>query len=989
MVLNKSKYTSGLFGLFILLISLTTGSSLLAMDIVRNGKATSVIVIPNNAWPVVKYAARELQYHIERATGAKLPIVTESEKPTNITNIIYIGNCKETIKQIGTSKSLSPNAFTSKLVDNKLFLFGHDSPGNPLGVLHGNNTLCGSLFAVYDFLEKTLHVLWLWPGRLGEVIPKTSSISISSMNYTWIPKLLHTRLRDYGRQGHYSKGWASKKAAQQYFHDQSVWMRRHRFRRGISLEYGHAFVNYWKRFGKTHPEYFNLLPNGKRQADPLYWGGDDKLISMSVAEPGLWKQIISDWQKTRTKFRPWINCCENDTQGKCICKKCLLWDVHNPNETVSIEKAKQAFLKGDKNWWKYLGSLSDRYARFYLAVQKQAQKIDPNATVIAYAYSNRKEPPIKTKLNKRIVIGIVPELMFPWTKAKRQAFRKQWQGWYDTGAKLYLRPNYFWCGHNMPIFFADKFGEDFQYAFKRGMFATDFDSLVGNWATQGPNLYMLGEIQTHPERSVKDILDEYYSGFGKAKKCVRAYFEYWKRISDAVTDDIINKAMKQKAPEGGGFSRFHRIASVIFTPSVMAKGRALLEKAKIAAKGDSIAEKRVEFLDEGLRNAELTLAVQSAYEQYKKTGDLEPYRRAIRELDAFRAKVEKDNIANMGVLAQFEAYTWPRGSMLNVLDQPPLTGQWKFMWDPNNIGLSEGWQSINFDDSKWFNIRVDAPWEKQTVGKVWKKEHGKDYDGVAWYRIRFSVKSDTKHKCYRLVFGAVDEACNVWLNDQHILDRPYPYKGDPDSWKQPFAIDVTNVIRKGSPNLLAVRVIDRAGAGGIWKPVWLTESDMPVDEANNAIPNGGFEKGKAKWSVNTMCGQFRYDIDRNVHHSGTASARITCLKLEAKPTQRCTAWGRWYQTKVSVKRGKTYRMRVWVKTSKNFTGKIHIWFRSGRGKPEANQSTVLLTTGGIWKEVILKNIIPASDNAAIYLNLMAGTGTAWFDDVELTEASNP
>jgi hypothetical protein len=37
---------------------------------------------------------------------------------------------------------------------------------------------------------------------------------------------------------------------------------------------------------------------------------------------------------------------------------------------------------------------------------------------------------------------------------------------------------------------------------------------------------------------------------------------------------------------------------------------------------------------------------------------------------------------------------------------------------------------------------------------------------------------------------------------------------------------------------------------------------------------------------------------------------------------------------------------------------------------------------------VIENIVAAGEHVGLYLNLMAGVGTAWFDDVELT-APNP
>jgi hypothetical protein len=45
----------------------------------------------------------------------------------------------------------------------------------------------------------------------------------------------------------------------------------------------------------------------------------------------------------------------------------------------------------------------------------------------------------------------------------------------------------------------------------------------------------------------------------------------------------------------------------------------------------------------------------------------------------------------------------------------------------------------------------------------------------------------------------------------------------------------------------------------------------------------------------------------------------------------------------------------------------------------------MLDTEGMWREVTIEGIKPVGDEVGVYLNLMDGVGTAWFDGVELVE----
>ncbi len=953
-----------------------------AVELVHHGEAKATIVVPDEPLPVVSFAAEEFQYHIQRATGARLPIAKESEQPTDRA-IVFLGACQATAEAGIRTVELPPNGFILKVVGNQFFLAGDDSDGPPAWILHSNRTRVGTLFAVYEFLEKHLQVRWLWPGKLGEVISHHADIVIDAWDQTGAPAFIHTRWRDGGPAAAGTEGWSSGETRSRFLSEQGKWLRRNRFAMGVNMDMAHAFTGWWDRHKDDHPEYFNLLPDGTRRSDPNYHGGASQLISMCVSDPDFHKAIVANWQQRRSPKRPHIDVSENDTSGRCTCPNCLASDVPDPQlESLwseRLERAEKAFQAGDSEWAKTLGSLSDRYARFYLAVQKEAEKVDPAAVVMGYAYANYVDPPRETKLNERVVIGVVPPMDFPWTDAIRQSNRERWDGWRATGARMFLRPNWMLDGHNLPIAMSRKLGEDFRYLADHGMIGTDFDSLTGQYSTQGPNLHMLARLHARPKMTVDEVLDEYFSAFGKAEDEVRAYFAHWEQVCDAVTEK----------PDGLHWSYFYRQAHEIFTPAVMARGQELLDNAVSAAQGDVTAEQRVAFLQNGLRNVELTLAAQAAYARYRKAGSIRGLRSAIQKLDDFRRSVESDLICNMGYLAWAEARTWDR-KLLQDMKVPgrQLPDPWQFKWDPRERGLEENWFAEDADTSAWLNISTDDPWEVQPVGKQWRQEHGEDYNGFAWYRTTFEVKRDAGRPQVRLVFGAVDEACVIWVNGKKLLERPYPYNGDSDSWKKAFELDITEVVRYDRPNTLAVRVEDNAGAGGIWRDVWLLNV-TPMNEEHSVVKNGGFERQPIAWAKSVMCGEFAFELDTENAHSGTVSARLQCTKVGSADDERkfrSESWGRWYQTGVPVDKGKTYTLRLWAKTSNDFAGTVSIWVTGDVRR--GTVATDLVNTEGLWHPVTATGINPDSDTVCIYLNVRDGTGTAWFDDVELVESPN-
>jgi len=648
----------------------------IAVDIVRNGQAVAVILLPDNPYPVESYAAKELQYHIRQSTGASLDILPESQQVYSKDPTIVIGHCQRTRRAGILIDKLPPAGYIVKTVGNTLFLAGHD---NDRAV--GNISQCtwhGSLFAVYEFLERELEVKWLWPGELGELIPERKDIRVDFLDIRGQPRFWETAwiVPSLSRRAEY--GWASTTARDKFLHDQDTWLLRHRFSSTKSLAYGHAFGDYWKRFGRTHPEYFNLLPNGKRE--PLPGDKNGSNITLCVSQPELWKQIIKDWANNPLRdpghipYRPFVNACENDSPALCTCEACRAWDAPDEQFETSrywhdgiIPTVKLRFrtvdlgLSGDGSPWTGIiipnnaPSLSDRYAKFYLALQKEAQKIDAQAVIFGYAYANYWQAPKHTKLNERIIISFVPPLWFPYTEEMSEDFRKNWDGWATTGARLVLRPNLTHAGHNLPIFYARRLASDFAYASQHGMIGSRWDSLLGSWGTQGPTLYVLGRMHQHPDWPVEKMLDEYYNAFGPAKAAVKKYFQFWEKVSEHVTTEDICRYNIEEG--GGGFKDYVLIADRIFTPELMSRGEELLEKALRSAEEDTLARKRVRFLEKGLKNAILTLNTLRAFKNYRRTKspqDLQAYKQAMQQMMYYREKIEMDEVADMGYLAYRE-----------------------------------------------------------------------------------------------------------------------------------------------------------------------------------------------------------------------------------------------------------------------------------------------------------------------------------------------
>jgi len=413
----------------------------------------------------------------------------------------------------------------------------------------------------------------------------------------------------------------------------------------------------------------------------------------------------------------------------------------------------------------------------------------------------------------------------------------------------------------------------------------------------------------------------------------------------------------------------------VLPPDTMAHGRDLLEKAAQAAEGEQTATQRVAFLRTGLRDAELTLEALRAFRAYENgPGDSTSaaYAQALRKLETHRHENEHSGFANLYYLAFRENRIWDRSLILVREHTVPLPRTWKFMWDPGETGQKEGWHMPGFNDRDWLDIGTDSPWEKQPAGQAWKQRHGQDYNGIAWYRVRFSVRPDQRGKRLALLFGAVDEGCTIWVNGREVLTRVFDAAKKPNSWAEAFEVQLNDLAPPGQENVIAVRVEDRAGAGGIWKPVWLGMTDQP-DHKGNRLRNPGFEdplKGDQNWYfisyMNEKGDTYSVTRDRTTPHSGSYAMKI----VAAAPAD-----GRLVQKIPDVDPTKLYQLVIRWRTSTDFKGKIgvHIGSRVACG-----------ATHGSWQELILPNV-PAP-REKLYLGFWVNkcTGTVWFDDIQLT-----
>jgi hypothetical protein len=146
-------------------------------------------------------------------------------------------------------------------------------------------------------------------------------------------------------------------------------------------------------------------------------------------------------------------------------------------------------------------------------------------------------------------------------------------------------------------------------------------------------------------------------------------------------------------------------------------------------------------------------------------------------------------------------------------DQTNLVSRvWRFKPDPKNEGLALGWQSPDLTtESDWKDIRIGAYWESQGYP---------DLDDWAWYRLWVDIPEAWKGRPIYLSFEGVDDMYELYVNGSFA--GKYGDKATrQDALNIKKSHDISRFVTPGQKALVAVRVQDWQGAGGIYRPVTL------------------------------------------------------------------------------------------------------------------------------------------------------------------------
>lgn len=201
----------------------------------------------------------------------------------------------------------------------------------------------------------------------------------------------------------------------------------------------------------------------------------------------------------------------------------------------------------------------------------------------------------------------------------------------------------------------------------------------------------------------------------------------------------------------------------------------------------------------------------------------------------------------------------------DVLD---LADRWKFMPDPENAGVKEGWHAPDFDASAWPSIKAGARWEDQGY---------RDLDGFAWYRAGIEIPVTWKDKPALFLTGGVNDACVLFCNGKQVAAF-----GDDRSrtmYQTPVIADLSAYIVAGASNVIAVQVFDWGGNGGLWRRPCILTTDF------TQLPTGKL----VALRIDTAAQQLIVDVDPEIGKALFASPVRVAVETSDAPSRQVSA----------------------------------------------------------------------------------------------------
>lgn len=466
------------------LVALCFGLSGATVQIAADSKSNYVIVIPDEAAPVLKNAAKELADWLGKATNVQYPVYAESERPSDRPAFL-IGTVKAAKKLPKFDFSKAPLDTTAiRFVGKDIYLNGK-MPRGPL-------------YAVYTFLENYVGIRW-WNDTEFDV-PSKSELAVEAKNYRYSPQVVsrddaYTTMAGYTAvrnkvNGHFSKipaEWGGNMHLLGWCHT---------FGQIIPPD----------KYFKDHPEWFAEI-NGKRVARDKKRNDPAQLC---LTNEEMTKEFIRVLMNNIAKNPNigLVSVSQNDQDSPCTCAKC--------KAVVAAE-----------------GAQSGPIVHFVNKVAAEVKKKYPDLLVETLAYSYSRKAPKKVRAADNVVIRlccIESNFSQPVTHPSNASFARDVREWSKIAKNLYIW-NYSACfGHYLlPYPNWRGYLQDIPFYAKHnmtGLFQNgDYFTRCGDFIDA--RAWICAKQMWEPHRNPREIQKEFFDGYyGPAGKHLIDYIDF-------------------------------------------------------------------------------------------------------------------------------------------------------------------------------------------------------------------------------------------------------------------------------------------------------------------------------------------------------------------------------------------------------------------------------------------------------------------------------
>ena len=569
-------------------VSLDPGRQL---ALVTGGEPVAEIVVGDAPSPVVAFAAEELQTVVRQATNATLPIVPG---PTAGKTAIRLGDSPWARERDVDVSGLPRDAFVIRAIAGDIVIAGRDDPAvNPKRgfYLWGFLYERGTLFGVYEFLERFLDARFYFLGYEGTLVPRREELSVPSMDIYEAPDFDIRSIR-MGSDSRLPDG---------RIYGEERWFRAHsglRWRMNthyIPCCHGLSRRGYLERFGESNPEYFALQPNGKRDNDASLWGHrghlcySDEQVRNEIyldAVAYLTGQAASSrniQRNGRVLYDPsshqpgHFDLCPQDGLGSsqwCQCPKCKhYWDVGKQSDFI----------------WEYVVDIANRLKRDGIA-----------GNVTCFAYSCYRELP-DLELPDNLMVQVC--LAGPWIDhlaAQRERNDRLVKGWNEKvkAGKVWLW-NYMISEKRVPAgvpTLSTQAVSDYLRRMAPHIRGSRTQGGGGVFLHHYLNHYVFYRICWDSRRDATSILDEHHRRmFGPAAAAMGRFFQ---RIEDIFVKDLLGDTREtERGPVPLRPTETH-VWEEVYTPQLFGELSGMFSQAEAAAREDPAALRRVRFFRE-------------------------------------------------------------------------------------------------------------------------------------------------------------------------------------------------------------------------------------------------------------------------------------------------------------------------------------------------------------------------------------------------------